>query len=77
MFCFLADDDKVILKLCASLKRVETFFFALLAPLKFAKTLRTTKQQKKTQIVLQIYKILLGEKLLGRKKEYQLEQDVS
>lgn len=47
MFYFLADDDNVILKLCASLKIMETFFFALFVPLKFAKALRTTKQQQK------------------------------
>jgi hypothetical protein len=45
MFYFLADDN-VISKLRASLKTVETFFFALLVPLKFAKALRTIKQEK-------------------------------
>ena len=73
MFYFLADDDNVILKLCASLKIMETFFFCTFRTIKVRKSFKNHQTATKKK-VLQIYKNLLGEKLLGRKKKgYQLE----
>ena len=68
MFYFLADDENIILQLCASLKTAETFFCTF-STIKIRKSFKNQQTAKKTRVVLQIYKNLLGEKLLGRKKK--------
>ena len=69
MFYFLADHDRVILKLCAYVKIVETFFFffCTFSTIKIRK--RSKNQQIKKRIFLQVYKNLLGHILSGLKKD--------